>query len=384
MARLLSGLRGLSLLFAVFVAACGDKVAGPGDTSACDNGLTFAVFPVPLSAIASITPVGAMGPPIHTIPTDHGGVYLNSTAVPIVSPAAARIKTINRARYLVSPFRQGQTDYFFDAVLCGSYSLRFSHLITVVDRIASRINGSNCSTYSTANETVETCSNNDPNIELAAGESIGTVGSASSGAFDFGLYDANTSNFFVNPGRFSGPTRTAICPYEPYPVAMRNQLYALLETAGIHASGEEPQCGSMSVDVAGTAQGVWVLRSNPVNQTGDETSFLVLAPHPMYPVSKQAVSAGPTTIAPSMGSPSLARYPIQTTGRVNRRFRDISADGLIYCYVYEPSPNFSYFVRLAVDGVLTIQRVLHPPGATPCNNDPSTWTLSGAALAFIR
>jgi len=382
--RLLSGgpPRALAFLLSVLVAACADEVDGPSDTSACTNGLTFAVLPVPMSAVSSVSPLGGMAPPVHTVPSDHGGIHINGTGVPLVSPVAMRITTINRTRYLVSPFRQGQTDYFFDARLCGSYSLRFSHIITVVDRLASQL-GSDCSTYSTANETVEACENHDANIDLAAGESIGTVGSATSGAFDFGLYDANNQNFFVNPGRYSGPTRTAICPFAPYPDAIRNQLYALIETAGIRASGEAPQCGSMSVDVAGTAQGVWVQQSNPGSQTGDETNFLTLAPHPMYPVSKQTVSAGPAAIAALSGSPSLARYPIQSSGRVNRPFKDVSADGLIYCYVYEASPNFSYFVRLA-GGVLTIQRVLHAIGLTPCNSDPSSWTFGGAALSFIR
>src|SRR6185295_20196899 len=89
---LLSGrpTRALALVLTVFVAACGDKVEGPSDTSACNDGLTFAALPVPLSAVASVSPVGSMGPPVHTIPTDHGGIYLNGTGVPLVAPVAAR------------------------------------------------------------------------------------------------------------------------------------------------------------------------------------------------------------------------------------------------------------------------------------------------------
>jgi hypothetical protein len=34
--------------------------------------------------------------------------------------------------------------------------------------------------------------------------------------------------------------------------------------------------------------------------------------------------------------------------------------------------------------VLTIEKVTHAAGATPCGADPSTWSFSGAALAFIR
>jgi hypothetical protein len=233
---------------------------------------------------------------------------------------------------------------------------------------------------------VEACDTDGVDVELAAGETIGTVGSASAGAFDLGLYDSKQQNYFVNPGRYSGLTRTAICPYEPFPEDLRNQLYARLRSESVPASGEAPVCGSMSVDVAGTAQGVWVLQSNPVNQMGDETNFLVLAPHPMRPQSRQTFSAGPSAIAASSGTPQLALYPVQSAGRVNRAFREVHADGLIYCYAYEaPAPIHSYFVRLAPEGdVLTIQKLTHPAGATPCNNDPSTWSFGAAALSFIR
>jgi hypothetical protein len=141
----------------------------------------------------------------------------------------------------------------------------------------------------------------------------------------------------------------------------------------------------MRVDVAGSAQGAWVLQSSPVNQSGDETNFLILAPHPIFPVSRQTFSAGPAAIAASVPTPQLARYPIQTTGRVNRWFKEVHADGLIYCYAYDFAPPiFSYFVRLAPGDVLTIQKMSHAAGATPCNNDPATWAFTGAALSFIR
>jgi hypothetical protein len=340
---------------------------------------------VPLDQIAIASPVGSMGPPVHTIPTDHAGFYINGTGIPLLAPAAARVTSVSRTRYLVSPFRQGQTDHSVILKLCGSFTLRFSHIVTVSAPIASEITSSGCEQYSTANETVQSCTNEHASVEVAAGETLGTVGGPTAGAFDFGLYDASHDNYFVNPGRYSGATRTAVCPYEPFPAAIRDQLYARITADGLPPSGESPQCGSMSVDVAETARGAWVLQSQPVNQTGDETNFLVLAPHPMFPESRQTFSAGPTAIAAPFTTSTQARYPRQTSGRVNRQFADVPGDGLIYCYVFDgPNVIVSYFIRLAANDVLTVQRLTHPVGASPCNNDPSSWALGPTAVAFIR
>jgi hypothetical protein len=139
----------------------------------------------------------------------------------------------------------------------------------------------------------------------------------------------------------------------------------------------------MSVDVAGTARGVWVLQSSPVNQDGDETNFLVLAPHPLYPQTGQAIGPGPAAVSNPSGAGF--KFPLMTSGRVNRQFRDVTADGQIYCYVHDAAfATFSYFVRLDAGPVLTLQKVTHIGGATPCSDDPATWAMNASALTFIR
>jgi hypothetical protein len=77
------------------------------------------------------------------------------------------------------------------------------------------------------------------------------------------------------------------------------------------------------------------------------------------------------------------KYPVNTSGRINRAIRDVGADGQIYCYVADSSRTFSYFIRLS-GSVLTVQKVTHSAGASPCNADPSTWAMDASALNFIR
>jgi hypothetical protein len=289
------------------------------------------------------TPIGWMGPPTHTIPTDHGGFYITGTGITLSSPGPFHITGVRTTHYLMSTFRGGQSDYSVNGNVCNGYQLALGHLQTIVSKIQSQT-GSDCMTYSTADETVQACRNDSANIEITAGETIGTVGGASAGAFDFGLYQTGHQNTFVNPSRYSSLTLTAVCPYDPFAPDVRNQINAKLGWPGLPSSGESPICGNMNVDVAGTAAGVWVLQSAPVNQVGDETNFAVLAPNPFYPQSGQTFSIGPASLSSVFGS-GLARYPVATSGRVNRRFSDVTADGQIYCYTYDTARNVPFLRR---------------------------------------
>lgn len=120
------------------MACSGSDTSGPG-TPRCANSLVFAVTPVPLSAVTAIPPIGNLNPPVHTIPTDHGGMYVSGSGIPLVAPADARVTEISRTRYLSSPFRQGTSDFAVGARLCGSYELRIGHVATLVDRLASHV-----------------------------------------------------------------------------------------------------------------------------------------------------------------------------------------------------------------------------------------------------
>jgi hypothetical protein len=77
---------------------------------------------------------------------------------------------------------------------------------------------------------------------------------------------------------------------------------------------------------------------------------------------------------------------VTTTGQVNRRFSDVTADGLVYCYfpTSMPTARESYFVQLSNSNVLTIEKVTLSAGQTPCTADPSTWAFTSAAVNFIR
>lgn len=371
-------------LMAACLAAC-TRDRTPSGPSGCDGSAELSVLPVSPSAINWLTPIGNMGPPTHTLPTDHVGFYLVGTGIPLVSPGPMRISTVVKVTYLASPFRQGLTDYALETRLCGGYGAILGHILTATTAIVAMADasGSSCQTYSTADETVRRCENHDVDLELAAGDPIGTVGGPNIPAFDLGIYGDNTRNEFVNPPRIQDKIVHAVCPYDLFAGSLRGQLYARIGDGVTLASGESPQCGAMSVDVAGTAQGVWALPGTPLSPQSDESRFVVLAPHPLTPVSEQTFSMGPGSLNVTT-APGLPHYPAQPSGRVNRAFRDVTADGLVYCYVAGPLPTFSLFIQMESATSLAIRKVTHLAGNSPCDLDPSTWVMSTGAVQFIR
>src|SRR6478609_4758062 len=89
----------------------------------CSGGLSFTVLPVPISAVLSATVIGNMGPPTHTVPTDHAGMYLNGTGITLSSPAPLRVTEVRKTQYLSSPFRAGQSDFTITAAACSGHSV---------------------------------------------------------------------------------------------------------------------------------------------------------------------------------------------------------------------------------------------------------------------
>ena len=170
--------RGLVLAMSLIACApaCGKNPTGPD--AGCGSALSFTALPVPFAAIRAATVIGNLGPPVHTIPTDHAGFYLNGTGTTLSAPGALRVTSVRTTHYLVSTFRQGQSDYSVMANTCNGYQLQLGHIQTVVSKIGSQT-GTECETYSTANETVEACRNNNADISFTAGETIGTVGGPS-------------------------------------------------------------------------------------------------------------------------------------------------------------------------------------------------------------
>lgn len=364
----------------LFVWACGgaggSELDGgddaPDATTACPPGAIFTVAPVELDTVTSIVGMGWFASPGHIIPSDHGGMFLTGTAIPFRAAGDFVIVALRRTTYVVSPNRQGERDYAITYRSCGGEGGTFGHVASLTPELEAAITAPSCSMYTTIDETIESCTTQ-VQLQVAAGDLLGGVGGATAMVFDWGHLDENVTNYFVNPSRYAPATLHATCPYDRFEPALRDALLARMQRTA------EPRCGEMELDVAGTAQGVWVDAANPVNQGGDERPFVTLGPQYDAPATLLRLALGPEALGGR--ERDVAR---EATGRKNRPFADVAADGQLHCYVTQGSPTESHLLALEPTGELRIELVAHAGGASPCDADPSSWAFTGAAMTFIR
>lgn len=288
---------------ALLSAGCGGggvDLVGPA-SEACGSSPYFSILPVDLADVNLIAIWGGMGAPGHTLPTAHAGFYLRTEGAQVRSPAAMQVTRMRRVRYLQSPNRQGVEDYAAEFQVCREVSGWFGHLTSITSALqVPESSWGDCQTYSTATETVQSCSASLNGVTVTAGQPLGTGGeSIALGlmGLDFGLRDTRVNHFYVTPSRYPMDTFQSICPWDQFTPALRDQLYDILRDPsrpGITPGGD-PRCGTMEVDVPNTAKGVWVVQgTNP--QPGNETDFVTLANYPYRPQEHLTLSLGPASL----------------------------------------------------------------------------------------
>ena len=365
-------LAGLSLA----IAACGDSSTSLGEAGgSCGNSPYFTALPVAPGDIDGIVVFGALGAPGHTLPTAHSGFYLARAGVPVASPGDIALTRVRTVTYTASPTRQGVTDYALFFQVCKDVEGWFGHLTSLSAAIPTGPEGS-CQTYDTSDETVRSCETKPKGVTLAAGDPLGTGGLSAELGFlglDFGLLDDRVRNHYAKPSRFPDPTFHAVCPYEYFDATNRGTLLAMIRDPAHpdEVPTGEPRCGTMEVDVDGTAQGVWAEVGVTGQVAGDETRYITLANYPYRPQERLALSLGPATLGAM-----VEMTPRATTGRVNRAFDQITGDGVLYCYFSgDPSSGRSWFLSLSSGGNLTMEKIEHGQGASPCAADPGSWAV---------
>ncbi|MCC6242977.1 MAG: hypothetical protein IT353_09055 [Gemmatimonadaceae bacterium] len=374
----------ITALAAATITACdGVDLVGPAAES-CTTAPLFTVSPVEMRDLELVTVVGSLGAPGHTLPTPQVGFYLETEGAVVRAPSDMQIIAIRRTTYVRSPNRQGKQDYTTEFQVCKQIGGWFGHLTTLSSAIPITGGWKECERYDTSIETVESCTAKLKGVTVTAGQQIGTSGlSKSLGlmGLDFGLTDSRVDNGYVANWRHSDPVRRAICSWDRFEPTVREQLYGKLKDPGRTTAvpSGEPRCGTMQVDVANTARGVWAPPTATSPLQGNETAYLTLANYPYRPVDQLALSLGPDILG--AGVAVVARG--SATGRVNRPFELVTADGLVYCYGPDlRSPWLSWLVSMSGPSALSIKKVENFVAST-CESPPSTWSMTGA-VNFVR
>lgn len=374
-------LRAFSIIAFTTVGACNSPT---DEGEPCGLPPYFTVLPVALSDLNAITVVGGFGAPVHTLPTTHAGIYLARPGVTLRSPGTIEITKLRRVTYLTSPRRQGASDYTVEYRVCREVTGYFGHVTTLSASFpTASIDWGECEQYSTVDETVQNCFARPDGIMLAPGEVIGTAGMSNTVlGLDVGLLDARVTNTFVSPHRFPDPWLRAICAWDQFDAASQTLLYSKLldPSRPLTLASGTPRCGTMNVDVAGSAKGVWAEQGVSGTVAGNETRYITLADYPYRPQENLTLSLGPATLGAT-----VAVVPRLTSGRANRAFEHLTTDGVIHCYGPGlAQPLLSWFVALGANATLSIERRPHASGASPCLADPSTWSFSASRVTMVR
>lgn len=373
-------------VFATAMVACGDSPTDQGRAPACGPTPYFTFLPVPTEDIDFVAALGSLGAPGHTLPTAHSGFLLNRVDVPVTTPGALQVSRVRRVTYVSSPTRQGELDFAVFFSVCEDVEGWFGHLTTLTSMIPD--GEGSCERYSTPTEVVESCEYEVAGVTLPAGSPLGTAGlSVERGllGLDFGLLDARVTNAYLNPARHPDPTLHAVCPYDYFDGSNRTALLALIRNPSRpdDDSFGEPRCGTMVVDRARSAKGVWAAPDVVGPVAGDERAYLTLADDPYRPEDRLALSLGPLNLGAR-----VALVPKELLGRVNRRFEDVPADGTLFCYTPSAETSLrmgdSWLLAVSPSDVLTIERVGLEGPAGPCGQDPDTWAFTASAVTFVR
>ncbi len=304
---------------------------------ACKDGKElFTTFPVKEGEYTSIVPLGNLNPSGHTFPTDHIYVEVHDPQHPqdyTVAVAKALIAPADILIYGIQSSEQvgGVVDYAIDFSPCKDAKGKFGHVGSISAKLKTEIDKieTKCNEYETGGKKYRGCDYFGLKIEVKVGEQIGTAGSERSGMLDIWMSDYREPQAKrANESRWNSDRNYVSCFLDYYSESQKNQFYGFLRGPDNGIRTKEPRCGTVEVDVAGTAQGVWF--NNLEGQFQLEDTHLALA-YDNIQTDKQIFSVG--TAASTVGIPTGAySFTPKAEGQANRDFSQVTADGKTYCY----------------------------------------------------
>jgi hypothetical protein len=349
----------------------------------------FSVSPIALSDFMGLVPLGNLAPSGHVFPTDHIYFHINridrsewelgTIEVSVVSPGDVWVTEIRSTRH----FSDNRTDYDIHFSPCQELGAFFIHVASLSEKLEESFSPpfDQCHDQSTGDFNYEYCLKT-VNVKLAAGEYIGTAGGNQyQNALDLGVYDLRTDpQPYANPDRWTERTLHIVCPLDYFTTDVRDALRAKLGSHdGTGSRITSPICGEVEQDEPGTAQGVWFVKG--ATRTYPEDPHLSLV-HDNVEPSIGAFSVG-ISMAGSGLSSGIYYFDPASSGLVDRDFKDVTADGAIYCYETRdrfgdaPLP-FVILAQLTSPTTLRMERW----DSASCGNGP--WQFGSAYTDFER
>jgi hypothetical protein len=332
-----------------------------------------------IESISRIVLLGNLNPPGHVFPTDHIYFYISNPdsdnrpdIVTLHSPGDLTVTAIEASEHVTAGF----FDYSVTLRACEDITVVLGHVSSLSTEIfgdtAAFDQWTLTNEYSTGGETYRSwrkvCA-----IQVTAGEILGTTGgNPHQYALDLGVYDqCHTHDNVANPNRWlKNRYLHAVCPlslYEDGPVLDR--LLDLVYQDEVEGNSRT-RSGTLQ-DLPGTAQGCWFLSG--VSDTYPEDPHLALVHSNIHP-ARAALSVGNSI--PNLDSAAYEFLP-ETSGLLNRDFRDITPNGQIYGFQIGP---YAGIVLVEMPDAETLW-VEAPRGATA---KPLSWAFTDDKTVFER
>ena len=283
-----------------------------------------------LEKIRNIIPLGAFGGPAHVFPPDHvyvemktNGTVEDAVRSPIYAPVAGRIGYIEEVLFDKKDGSPVVPEFYIPLTPCEGLQVGYNHVRNISDKLRAAMDAVDPKWKACKNYTFEggftsyQCGYN-VDILVKAGEQLAT-----SPKMDLGLRNYNIQPLpFANLDRYEDDKYT-LCPFDPFPDDMKEEYLKIMGDNGVFRTAE-PRCGTIMLDIPGTAQGFWY--GSASGEVDLSQKIAVLAPMNYNP---EVLGIGLGFAFPTQG---LLRFRLRTSGTINREFSKISPSSTIYCY----------------------------------------------------
>lgn len=353
-----------------------------GQNQCTDENTTFTVSPIETQYITNIIPLGNLNPSGHTFPTKHMYYYIQqeepedfnspSMEVPIYAPMNATLTNISTDVF--ENDTPPSTDYSLSFRSCEDFTFYFIHLTTLSEKLESLVDledTDSCDRYTAGGNTYYSCWTQ-TNIEIKAGDILGTVGGKIRPNFDFGVTDFRiTPNITANPERWAQQEEDIpyiVCSTDYYSGALKETLESKLGGWNKGLRTIEPICGTITQDIPGTAQGIWFKEGT--TNIHDEHSQLALV-HDNIDPTIPVFSVGLSLENIKLGSGTYIFTP-ETNGNLNLDFNLVKPNSEIYCYdvrgsFSDQNQELSILLQMVDDNTMRIGAYNDPE----CKNIPT-------------
>ncbi len=293
----------------------------------------FTHYPVNMSRLTELVPLGNLNPPGHTYPTDHMYFFTDTMTYPdgfeIYAPGNMTINSIRKVDY--NP-PQGiiSTDFTIDFDVCQHISGTFGHINNLSTYLLDLVGefgeeyGDEVWSYSIADRTF-TSYRKRVNLDILAGEVLGRA--AMGGGYDFWLKDDRVELYWVNTD-ISRNFQHTVCPIAYFKDELQINLKAKI--GGWIPVDPPGYCGKIDFDVPNTAQGIW-RREGYSSEDAEEFGLALV--YSNFNISKGAFSIGDA--GNDTWDKNVYFFEPTSTGFLNRNFSQITNDGNIYYYLSE-------------------------------------------------